>query len=61
MTPAPRKATPPPCGYPIGETTCGQPATEQLPVGYASNVDPIPLCEVHALRFLGAAQNLPPE
>jgi hypothetical protein len=62
MTPTPRKAAAPPptCGYPIGEGTCGQPATRQLPVGYASNSDPILLCEGHALRFLGATVNLTP-
>lgn len=59
MTPTPRKP-PPGCGYPIGDGTCGQPATQQLPVGYASNSSAIPLCEGHALRFLGATVKLTP-
>jgi hypothetical protein len=61
VTPAPRKPAPPPsCGYPIGEGTCRKPATQQLPVGYASNSEPLPLCEGHSLRFFGATVNLMP-
>jgi hypothetical protein len=62
VTPAARKPAAPPaptCGYPIHDGTCGQPATQQLPVGYASNSDPIPLCEGHSLRFLGATTAIP--
>jgi hypothetical protein len=58
VTPAPRK-TPTGCGYPIGDGSCGKPATQQLPVGYASNSTAIPLCEAHSLRFLGATKPLP--
>lgn len=54
-TPAPAPA----CAFPIGADTCRQPATSQLPVGYASNADPLPLCALHAPRFLGAAVPLP--
>jgi hypothetical protein len=62
VTPATRKPAPPTptCGYPIGNGSCGKPATQQLPIGYASNSDPIPLCDGHSLRFLGATVNLTP-
>lgn len=50
---------PPACVYPIAERECGEPATAQLPVGYASNSEPMPLCDLHARRFLGAAVALP--
>lgn len=54
------KRTPTPCGYPIAESTCGKPATQQLPVGMASNAQPIPLCDLHAPRFLGATTAIKP-
>jgi hypothetical protein len=57
MTPAARKPAPG-CGYPIGGGVCGEPASQQLPVGYASNSEPMPLCEGHARRFLGATVKL---
>jgi hypothetical protein len=63
MTPAPRAAapaqpTPAPqtCAFPVGSAVCGDPATHELPAGAASNADPLPLCDTHARRFLGAAQ-----
>lgn len=65
MTPNPRKpngvpvAAPLSCAYPIGTGHCAEPATRQLPVGYASNADPMPLCGLHAQRFLGATIPLP--
>lgn len=63
MTPTPRKppapATPT-CRYPIADSTCGEPASAELPIGYASNSDPLPLCTLHAQRFLGAATTIKP-
>lgn len=44
------------CAYPIRDEVCGQPATHVLPVGAASNSDPLDLCALHAGRYLGAAQ-----
>lgn len=55
------KDDPPPCGFTIGDSTCGQPATHELPVGSASNSDPLPLCDLHAPRFLGAAVLVTPQ
>jgi hypothetical protein len=57
-TPAPPPPPPVPCAFTIGEDTCGQPAVAQLPIGYASNSAPMPLCALHAPRFLGAASPL---
>jgi hypothetical protein len=63
MTPAPRstarQAEPVACRFPTGTGTCGATATHELPAGAASNADPMPLCDTHAQRFLGAAGRLP--
>jgi hypothetical protein len=65
MTPAPRatptppQVPPPACRFPTGTGTCGATATHELPAGAASNADPMPLCDTHAQRFLGAAGRLP--
>jgi hypothetical protein len=54
-TPAAPKPPPTPCGYVVGEEPCKRPSTHTLPAGAASNSDPIPLCDEHAGRYLGAA------
>ena len=61
MTGKPRKADPPPtpCGFPIGAGVCGEAATCELPAGAGTNSEPMPLCPIHAPRFLGAAGPLP--
>lgn len=58
VTTAPPAPPPPTCRYPIADRVCGSPATHELPVGYASNSDPLPLCTLHAQRFLGGATPL---
>jgi hypothetical protein len=46
--------TPPPkpaCGFVVAGRVCGGLATRQLPAGAAGNPQPLPLCDLHAVRF----------
>jgi hypothetical protein len=53
--PAPVEPTPEPPRCAFGAYGHDAPATHLLPVGMASNAEPLPLCAQHAPRFLGAA------